>query len=491
MHKNLFELLEQQPDKNKLIYQVDHQCYSISDVINSAKSIAVELKENNVLAKTKVLLMANDSIQWVHVFWALNYVGSEIFVLSNKTDVESIAEYCKTHNIEKICTDSDLSSLTIHADVYDIKKFNCNTVMHQLPAEYDCQDVVINFSTSGTSSNIPSVVPHTLSNLIEVRHSIKNLFDLCQIDSTSTLLCSAKFSFVWGFCVQLLGPLLFGTKNLIATSSFAFKDLAATCRCHNVTNLIVNPYLLKLFNSNTQSIPDSLRSVTVGGEVLPFTVASDFEKKFDIPLINCYGLTETLFTVIGGVFDTNNPNSIGTAFSNVSVRIVDDQHQEVPAGTAGRLIIKTNHQCHRYYDNDHSDSFVNGWFYTSDFALMDLNNHVVFLGRLNSCIKSKGEWYSLIDVENNILKMSTVDDCVVFQSSNTDDTPAIFAVVATSDHTITQDCVWKFLKEKNQKKFLIPSTIKFVQELPRTNNLKKIRSHKMFDNLLQGSKHDI
>jgi acyl-coenzyme A synthetase/AMP-(fatty) acid ligase len=337
------------------------------------------------------------------------------------------------------------------------------------------------------------VAPHTLQNLLQVRHSIKDLFDLCDIDAHSRLLCSAKFSFVWGFCAQLLAPLLYGTTNMIVTSTFNYKNLAAECQHHNITNLIVNPYLLKLFNSTTVTIPPAVKSVCVGGEVLSASIANDFVQKFNVKLINCYGLTESLFTIIGGVFDAGNPRSIGQAFETVQIKVVDDQGQPVPPGVPGRLAVKTLHQADQYcHNHEHSAQvFVDGWIYTSDLVSVDQAHNIVFLGRLNSCVKFKGEWHSLSLIEDLILKIDGVDDCVVFQSVDAHGTPELSSIVSTQDHAMTRQHVQSFLKSQNQKKFLIPSNVQFVQELPRTANMKKIRSQTVLNNLLQQKVRDV
>lgn len=477
-------LLHQQPDPHKIVYQVESCSYTVDDLIQNSKKFAHQLQIMGIVPRTKTLLIANDSIEWIYCFWALSFLGAEIFVLSPRTDQHSVVEFCATHDVQKIITDNQpLLSL---AHCVDLQQLNCNQLCNDQYFVYDSQDVLINFSTSGTSGNLPNVVPHTVHNLLQVRHSIKNLFDLCGIDSTSRLLCSAKFSFVWGFCAQLLGPLLYGTTNLIVTSALNYKDLGLECEQHRITNLIVNPYLLKLFNSTTQVVPTVLKSVCVGGEMLSINIAKDFVHKFDLPLINCYGLTETLFTIVGGVFDAARPNSIGRAFETVQIKVLDDHNQPVPAGTPGRLAVKTLHQasayCHNCLDSD--QVFVDSWIHTSDLVCVDQDQHVIFLGRLNSCVKIKGDWHSLSLVEDIIQKLPRVDDCVVFQSANADGTTELSSIVCTPDQTMTSQHVQWFLKSQNQKKFLIPTNIKFVQELPRTVNMKKIRSHAVLKNLL-------
>jgi acyl-coenzyme A synthetase/AMP-(fatty) acid ligase len=474
MHKSLVELLDVDDDKSRPVYQINGYWYTINDVINNSKKFAGALKKSHVNAKTKTLIVADDSIEWIFTFWALHRLGAEIFVLTNKVSAEHLIQYQKKYKIEKIITDKHDVLLSNKDDVIDINNIQCNLVEENYCKYYE-HDVVINFATSGTSgSELFKFVPHTLKNFFNVKESIKNFFSLVQIDHTSTVLCSAKFNFVWGFGVQILAPVVFKTKNLIITSIISYKNLQDICNNNQVTNLILNPYLLKMLNRNATEL--SLRSIVVGGESLPRSTIESYFKKFcHVPLINCYGLTETLFTIIAGAVELDNPRSIGRALPNVLLKVVDNNCCEVGVNCLGRLAIKTLHQSDCYVDNSSAESFDKGWFYTSDVVKIDPDNNVIFMGRLNSCVKFKGHWHSLLTVEDAILNIDGIDDCVVIQTVSADQSISITAHVVKSNTDITDKNVIDSLKISGLRSFLIPDTIVFVENINRTANLKKIR----------------
>jgi len=290
------------------------------------------------------------------------------------------------------------------------------------------------------------------------------------------VLCSAKFNFVWGFGVQILAPLLFATKNLVITSVASYKNLPNLCMSNSVTNLIVNPYLLKIFNHDAVESQLLLRSVVVGGEILPVGVMECYFYKFNkTPLINCYGLTESLFTIVAGKVTSQEPRSIGKALANVALKVVDDHGQSVKIGQLGRLAIKTAHQLSQYADGSNSESFDQGWFYTNDIVKIDHDKNIVFIGRTNSCFKYKGEWHSLLTVEDIILNINGVEDCVVAQLSDQFNDAVITAYVLRSDQSITEKDIFDRCKAACHLNFLMPKAVVFVDNIDRTSNLKKIR----------------
>lgn len=93
-----------------------------------------------------------------------------------------------------------------------------------------------------------------------------------------------------------------------------------------------------------RELPDCLRMVIIGGErVLPERIA--LWRRHGIPLVHCYGLTETTVTSTFFRLDPADPTPtwpnfpIGTPIPCADLRVLDDRLRPVPAGAAGELYL--------------------------------------------------------------------------------------------------------------------------------------------------------
>jgi acyl-coenzyme A synthetase/AMP-(fatty) acid ligase len=114
------------------------------------------------------------------------------------------------------------------------------------------------------------------------------------------------------------------------------------------------------------------------------------------------------------------------------------------------------------------------WLHTNDVVYKDSDGNIRFLGRANSCIKFKGAWVSLLEVENAILESEWISDCVVVQSLDERGFTKMSALVV-ADHEDRSGLI-DYLSKTLNKKYLMPNDIRFVSKINRTTNMKKIRN---------------
>ena len=79
-----------------------------------------------------------------------------------------------------------------------------------------------------------------------------------------------------------------------------------------------------------------MRVCCSGGAALPVAVLEAFEKKFNVPILEGYGLSETSpvasFNHLGKV---RKPGSIGTPIWGVEMKVVDADDNDLPPGEPG------------------------------------------------------------------------------------------------------------------------------------------------------------
>jgi long-chain acyl-CoA synthetase len=118
-------------------------------------------------------------------------------------------------------------------------------------------------------------------------------------------------------------------------------------------------------------------------------VLNDFEKTFDAIILEGYGLSETSPAVTFNHPDPDRrPGSIGTPIEGVQVRLVDENGNEVPAGSPGEIEVKGPNVMKGYWNlPDATDAAIkDGWFSTGDIAILDDDGYYYVVDRKKDLI---------------------------------------------------------------------------------------------------------
>ena len=89
------------------------------------------------------------------------------------------------------------------------------------------------------------------------------------------------------------------------------------------------------------------------------------------------------------------------------MRLVDEADCEVPVGTVGEMIVRTDtpwSMNHGYYKNPEATATAwrNGWFHTGDAFRRDAEGNYYFVDRMKDAIRRRGENISSFEVERVI-----------------------------------------------------------------------------------------
>jgi long-chain acyl-CoA synthetase len=144
-----------------------------------------------------------------------------------------------------------------------------------------------------------------------------------------------------------------------------------------------------------------------GGDVLPVEVNQRWHRKFNKPIYQGYGATETC----GGVSmcPTREPSplkSIGKVVPSKRIMIVDPETLEpVPKGKPGEVLVHSDKMVREYWNKpeETAQAFVNIdgllWYRTADVVSTDEEGHLYFVDRTVDTIKHKGYRVSSSEIE--------------------------------------------------------------------------------------------
>ena len=139
-----------------------------------------------------------------------------------------------------------------------------------------------------------------------------------------------------------------------------------------------------------EKISDTLRIGIAGAASLPVEIIKGFEEKYNIPIMEGYGLTETSPTAtFNHLHKKRKIGSVGTPIWGVEVKLFDEFQKEVPVGDVGEVVIRGHNVMKGYYNRpEETRSAFRGtsWFHTGDLGKMDEDGYLYIVDRVKDMI---------------------------------------------------------------------------------------------------------
>jgi long-chain acyl-CoA synthetase len=231
-------------------------------------------------------------------------------------------------------------------------------------------------------------------------------------------------------------------------------------------------YWALLNEENTEenvSIIKILRICISGGASLPLKIIDEFQSRFDVPIIEGYGMSEgspvVTFNQLG---IGRKPGSIGTAVWGVDVKIVDDHMNELPIGEKGELIYRGPNVMKSYYKRHEETKEVlkNGWLFSGDIAIKDEDGFFFIVDRKKEMIVRGGMNVYPREVEEVMMRHSDISMVAIIGIEDEKLGEEVKAfVVKKKDSNISEDEIRLWTKERIAQ-YKYPRIIEFIDELP-------------------------
>jgi long-chain acyl-CoA synthetase len=200
-----------------------------------------------------------------------------------------------------------------------------------------------------------------------------------------------------------------------------------------------------------------------------------------------YGLTETTGAIVNlppEDHDPRGPNrhrlrSCGLPGPGVELRIVDpDSKKDLPQGAVGEIWVRTQQVMKGYWNNDEATREAvddDAWFRTGDAGYLDAEGYLYIHDRVKDMIVSGGENVYPAEVENVLMGHPGIADVAVIgvPDERWGET-AKAVVVRTPGVEATEQEIIDYARERLAK-FKCPSSVDFVDELPRNPSGKVLK----------------
>ena len=277
---------------------------------------------------------------------------------------------------------------------------------------------------------------------------------------------------------------IFGLNVMLATTLAAgacvvliqrFDPLSAveTVKERGITVMLGAPSMW-LAISQLNDVPsdafDGIRLALSGAAKLPEQTIHSLMSRFNLQVVEGYGLTEASPAVTNAIDMPMTPGSIGRPLRGVQVRIVDENGDDALVGDSGEIWVKGPNVFVGYLNDPEATARVltpDGWLKTGDIAVVDEDGHIFMVDRAKDLIIVSGFNVFPAEVEDILRMHPDIADAAVVGTPHphTGETVRAYVVLKPGVH-LDEDAVVDHCR-RNLARYKSPSKVLFVDELPR------------------------
>ncbi len=373
---------------------------------------------------------------------------------------------------------------------------------HLEDAEVECDDVAWIFYTSGTTGQ-PKGAMLTHRNLLAMTMNFyADINPGCGPEDV--VLHAAPLSHGSG-CYALPNIGKAAANIILESKSFDPEQILKTIEEYRVTNLFAAPTMIKLLlDSPALERYDhgSMKALNYGGAPMLVEDLMEAMEKLGPCLVQLYGQAESPMTISylphqghvlqGTSGQIRHLGSAGIPRTDVEVKILDSEDNELPPGQTGEIATRSDLVMKGYWNNPEAtaETLRNGWLHTGDMGYLDEKGYLFIMDRSKDMIISGGENIYPREIEEVLIQHPAVREVAVVGAPDPQWGESVKAVVATvPGKKASEEELIDFCRE-NIASFKKPKSVDFVDELPK-NNYGKILKRELRESYWTGKERKV
>ena len=346
------------------------------------------------------------------------------------------------------------------------------------PADDFDKTLAVIFSTSGTTGD-PKAVPLTHENILDnINSCLKHVPDLQPTDSLLNVLPNFH---AFGFTICCILPFVLDATQVIVTGfmppSNAIKAVIET----RPTVLLLVPTMLgftaSLLERQGQTL-SGIKLLIAGGDRYNPKMDDRVTAAFGVPVIEGYGITEcSPVLAVNPSPKVRKLGTVGPKLPGFELQLRSEAGEILPLPGEGVLWCRGPSVTSGYY---HAESvtrerFVDGWFNTGDYVVIDSDGYIKILDRVTDIIIVGGFNVYPQEVEAALSEHPAVSTAVVVGMPNdiSGEVPKAY-VIKAQDAEVSEGELVKFCKERLSH-YKVPRSVEFVDSLPISPTGKILR----------------
>jgi acyl-CoA synthetase (AMP-forming)/AMP-acid ligase II len=282
------------------------------------------------------------------------------------------------------------------------------------PVPRDRNDLALLAATSG-STGVPRFVMVSHGNLIANTEAIIRSQRLSHDERAMLIL---PLSYCFG--ASVVHSHLYQGGSVVFDRRFMFPDKVLhaidTYQCTTFAGVpTVYNILLRRSNIRTIPMPSLRRFLQAGGPLAPQRVIEMREAVPHADFFVMYGQTEATARIscLEPARLKEKLGSAGRPLDNLTIRIVDEEGRELPAGAIGEITVHGPSIALGYLNDpeESEQTFRDGWLRTGDLGHLDGDGYLWIDGRRSAFLKMRGVRLSFAEAEARVTAVPGVFEC--------------------------------------------------------------------------------
>lgn len=487
--KMLEEAAQKHPEA--IYFWFEGRRYTYSEVLAQSRRVAGGFANQGVKKGSHVAVLMENCPEFIYTWFGLallgaveapfnpfhkgslleyliNYSDAEILVISSSfiDEIRSVED--RISKVKKVIIEGQFKGEPFEK----IEAIPFTALLHgdakPLPAEVRYNDIMALMFTSGTTGPSKGVlITHNqaffvASQYVNVTGVKRSDVGYCYIPLFHE---APQFGLV-------LGSMLYGGSFLL-TRSFSAADFWQDIRKYHCTASGMFEVVIKilLMAPGQPDDADNPMRIFSTAHITPESQEA-FEKRFNVKLVNCYGLTEGDCTIAATHKDIR-PGSFGKPRGYFDVQLFDSMDRKVPRGKVGEIALRPK-QSHTIFEGYYKmpektlEAFRNLWWHTGDLAYQDEDGYYFFVGREKDMIRRGDENISAMEVEKVAESHPDVKECAAVAAYSEVWGEEVKLVIVCREGSKIDPADMVAFCDQRMAYFMVPRYIEFAESIPRT-----------------------
>jgi long-chain acyl-CoA synthetase len=477
--------------------------YSYAELWRQSQFIATQLTQHfGVKSGDRVGLWLKNCPEFIPAFFGILHAGAAVVPINNFFKADEVSYILADAGIDVLVTDDELGTHhralearrpqlrlfrveQLHArggertretkDLYHTVEDSAREDAHPPGLGGAESELAVIIYTSGTTGR-PKGAMLSHGNLLHNVESCRIVLRTVEADRFAVLL---PLFHSYMLTVGLLLPLLVGGSIVLVKSVHPVRNVVQEILQRQATVLPAIPQFYRSLVNAPLQAPLPLRICISGAAPLPAQILQEFEAKFQIPLIEGYGLSEASPVVTKNPLDrTRKAGSIGLPIPDVEVSIQDDAGRLLGAGEIGEVCVRGGNVMLGYWKQpeETAKAFRKGWLLTGDIGYRDQEGYYFITDRKKDMLLVNGMNVYPREIEELLYQFPGVKEAAVIGKPDSRKGEQPVAFVSANDGVVLEEKAIQHFLRRKLADYKVPRKVVVLPALPRNATGKILKT---------------
>ena len=482
-------------DKTALIHPGSGTEYSFSNLLEKVCRLSSCLVARGIAAGDRVGIYLSPSPEYLFWYFAIWRMGGVAVPLNNVLRAEEVALLLEDSGASLIVTDLSgrgeiekyvctgrISAAVITTGTVSFEEESLSVPFisraHNCRSDDICQ---LQYTSGTTGKQKGAMLTH--GNWMAAMDSEREVLRYCEDDVYLGIYPMAHVGVSWGISALRAGA------TWVIMDRFSLDEYIRLTETYQATVIAgMPPVIHSLLRTppGTEERMQSAREMISGGGPLHPSIWKEFFSRFAIPVVNAYGLSETIVVGTGTAIRPEDYayadefRSVGKPIGFTEVKIVstEDPSHECDTGEIGEIALRGPAVASGYWGMEEETQAVflsDGWFLTGDIGHLLEDGMLAITDRKKDMIVMSGWKIYPTEVEKALINHPSIDDVAVFGVPDIHRGEIPYAAVsllagASLSLSDLQEYARKYLAG-----YKVPRKMVIVDKLPRVGGWKLLR----------------